>query len=68
MADCAALPALFFSSVVHPFGSGHAPVAAYLDRLLERPSIRRTLSQAQPYFEMFPYRESMPARYFEPFL
>lgn len=68
MADCAALPALFFSSVVRPFGPEHAPVTAYLDRLIERPSVRRTLAEAQPYFELFPYRDAMPTRYLEAFL
>lgn len=63
LADCAAFPALFFASIVHPFGPDHAPIAAYLDRLLERPSIRRVLREAQPYFEMFPYRAEMPARF-----
>lgn len=63
LADCAAFPALFFASVVHPFGTEHGAMAVYLDRLLERPSVRRVLAEAQPYFEMFPYRSDMPARY-----
>lgn len=66
MADCAALPALFFASVVHPFAPAQAETAAYLERLLRRPSVRRVLAQAQPYFDMFPYRDAMPKRFLEP--
>ena len=63
LADCAALPGLFFASIVHPFPDDRTHLAAYLDRLLERPSVRRVLSEAQPYFSMFPYRDAMPARW-----
>ena len=66
MADCAALPALFFASIVHPFASDQHHASSYLERLLQRPSVRRVLSEAQPYFNMFPYRDAMPARYLEP--
>ena len=65
MADCAALPALFFASVVQPFDSAQVNLASYLDRLLERPSVKRTIGEAQPYFSMFPYRAAMPPRYLE---
>ena len=63
LADCAAAPALFFTSVIHPFDAGLGNLQAYLDRLLERPSFRRVIAEAQPYFSMFPYREAMPERY-----
>jgi glutathione S-transferase len=66
MADCAALPALFFASIVHPFSPDQQHLAVYLERLLQRPSVRRVLAEAQPYFSMFPYREAMPARYLGP--
>ena len=65
MADCAALPALFFASIVHPFPLELRGLDAYLDRLFERPSVQRVISEAQPYFSMFPYRDAMPARYLE---
>lgn len=67
IADCAAAPALFFASIVHPFGSGQASIAAYLDRLLARPSVRQALEEARPYFSMFPYADAMPARYKQAF-
>jgi glutathione S-transferase len=66
MADCAAMPALFFASIVHPFAPEQQYTNAYLERLLQRPSVRRVLAEAQPYFSMFPYREAMPTRYFAP--
>ena len=66
MADCSALPALFFATIVHPIGDHHPMSRDYLDRLLERPSVRRVLSEAQPYFKFFPYREAMPVRFLEP--
>ena len=54
MADCAAAPALFYAAKVEPFGKGHEVAAAYLARLVERPSFARVIEEAQPYFEMFP--------------
>jgi glutathione S-transferase len=54
MADCAAAPALFYADKVMPFGATHKHAAAYLRRLMQRPSFARVLQEAQPYFEMFP--------------
>jgi glutathione S-transferase len=66
MADCSALPALFFATIVHPAGDDRPQLHAYFERLLARPSVRRVLSEAQPYFGFFPYRDHMPARFLEP--
>ena len=55
MADCAAAPALFYANKVEPFGDGHPAVKRYHDRLLERPSVARVITEAQPYFRLFPY-------------
>ena len=63
LADCAAAPALFYASIVHPFGSDHRNLTLYRDRLLERPSVKRVIAEARPYFQMFPYRNAMPERY-----
>lgn len=63
MADCSALPALFFASVVCPFREDQQQLAAYLERLLQRPSIERVIAEARPYFKFFPYREAMPKRF-----
>lgn len=54
LADCAALPALFYANRVVPLAAEHRNVVAYLDRLKERPSIARVLEEAEPYFQMFP--------------
>ncbi|MGO1080938.1 glutathione S-transferase family protein [Inquilinus sp. CA228] len=63
MADCAASPALFYASMVHPFEPDYANLAAYFERLQARPSMRRTLREARPWFSNFPYREAMPDRF-----
>lgn len=65
MADCSALPALFFASIVHPFREDQQQLAAYLERLLQRPSVERVIAEAQPYFKFFPYKEAMPKRFLD---
>jgi glutathione S-transferase len=54
MADCAAAPALFYADKVMPLADMHRNAAAYLQRLMQRPSFARVLQEAQPYFRMFP--------------
>ena len=54
MADCAAAPALFYANMVLPFSDTHKNVAAYFDRLMQRPSFIRVVKEAQPYFKLFP--------------
>jgi glutathione S-transferase len=54
LADCAAAPALFYANTVVPFAETHKNLAAYLDRLMTRPSFARVLEEAQPYFNLFP--------------
>jgi glutathione S-transferase len=54
MVDCAAAPALYYANRVLPFGDTHENAAAYLDRLLRRPSFARVLEEAQPYQVLFP--------------
>lgn len=54
MADCAAAPALFYADKVMRFGDTHRHAAAYLARLMERPSFARVLREARPYLELFP--------------
>lgn len=65
IADCAAAPGLFFASIVQPFSESQTRLSRYFERLLERPSVRRTLADARPYFSMFPYRDAMPERFLE---
>jgi len=54
MADCAAAPPLFYIDKVFPLGGTHKNAAAYLRRLLDRPSYARAIEEAKPYFSMFP--------------
>jgi glutathione S-transferase len=63
IADCSAAPALFYSSIVHPFGEGERNLAAYFERLMARPSVARVIAEARPYFAMFPYKEAIPNRF-----
>ena len=65
LADCAATPALFYAGIVAPWGEEQGALGAYFERLVARPSVARTLSEARPFFEYFPYRELMPARFLE---
>ena len=53
MADCAAAPALFYAAMAVPFGE-HRSVAAYLERLKQRPAIARVIREAEPYFKFVP--------------
>jgi glutathione S-transferase len=54
MADCAAVPALFYADKVSPLAETYPNVAAYLGRLTQRPSYARALNEAEPYFQFFP--------------
>jgi glutathione S-transferase len=54
LADCAAAPALFYGSMVEPFGGGQNNLAGYFERLKARPSFARVLKEAEPYFSMVP--------------
>jgi glutathione S-transferase len=54
MADCAAASPLFYANKLMPFGATHRNVAAYFERLLERPSYARALAESEPYLKFFP--------------
>ena len=54
LADCAALPALFYGGTVEAFGAERPQLAAYLERLKARPAVARVLAEAEPYFKMVP--------------
>jgi glutathione S-transferase len=54
LADCAALPALFYGDKVAPFAKRWSNVAAYFERLKGRPSVERVLAEAAPDMQMFP--------------
>lgn len=54
MADCAAAPSLFYADKIIPLKPDHPKIAAYLGRLVRRPSFMRVLKEAKPYLDMFP--------------
>lgn len=55
LADCAALPALFYADYAVSL-AGRPDLAAYLGRLKARPSVARVLEEAEPFFQYFPLR------------
>lgn len=55
MADCAAAPTLFYTNMaVMQLGESYKHVAAYLDRLLKRPSFARAVKEAEPFLSWVP--------------
>lgn len=63
LADCSAAPALFYADLVAPVRA-HKNIAAYLDRVLKRPSMARTLKEGRAtLMEGFPYRKEYLASY-----
>ncbi|WP_407115044.1 glutathione S-transferase family protein [Bradyrhizobium sp. LMG 9283] len=54
LADCSALPALFYANNVEPIGADRSNISSYLERLKVRPSVVRVLREAEPYLGMFP--------------
>jgi glutathione S-transferase len=63
LADCAAAPALFYARTLEPLPAHTPHLRAYFERLVERPSVRRTLQQARPYFDHYPFAEALEARW-----
>lgn len=66
IADCAALPSLFFAETLMPFTASHANLTAYFERLLALPSVARVLKEAEPYFQYYPYKEKLSERFYKP--
>lgn len=56
LADCAALPALFYADYGVSL-DGWPILRAYLERLKARPSIARVLTEAEPWFQYFPLKD-----------
>lgn len=54
LADCAAMPSLFYANKVAPFAEDYPILTAYLSRLQLRSSVTRVLREAEPYLHMFP--------------
>lgn len=54
LADCAAMPALYYADKVQAFEGRWPLCLAYLERLKTRPSVQRVLTEAEPFFQYFP--------------
>lgn len=54
LADCAAVPALFYADKVEPFEGRWPHALALFERLKARPSVARVLREAEPYLQYFP--------------
>ncbi|TGK87708.1 glutathione S-transferase family protein [Leptospira noumeaensis] len=63
MADCSAVPALFYADTILSFRSTHPKLTVYFESLLERPSVKRTIAEAEPYFYLYPLFDKIPKRF-----
>jgi glutathione S-transferase len=63
LADCAAAPALFFASTLEPLPGDATGLHRYFERLVTRPSFRRVIDEAQPYFHLYPFADAIPDRF-----
>ena len=56
LADCAALPALYYADYAVSLDAWPGS-SAYLERLKARPSVARVLAEAEPFFQYFPLKD-----------
>jgi glutathione S-transferase len=63
MADCAAMPPLFYADAVHPYRATNPALATYFERLMSRPSAQRVIREAQPWLQYFPFVDSLEPRF-----
>jgi len=63
MADCAAMPALFYADAVHPYRAAYPALAAYFERLVNRPSVQPVVREAQPWLQYFPFADALEQRF-----
>lgn len=56
LADCAALPALYYADYAVSLDASPG-LRAYLERLKTRPSVARVLAEAEPWFQYFPLKD-----------
>lgn len=66
MADCAAMPPLFYVEAMHPYRAAHPALAAYFERLLLRPSVQRVIREARPWLQYFPFADALEPRFRDP--
>lgn len=65
MADCAAMPPLFYVEAIHPYRAAHPALAAYFERLLLRSSVQRVIREAQPWLRYFPFADALEPRFLD---
>ena len=63
MADCAALPPLFYVDSMHPYRASYPALAAYFERLAARSSVERVIREAQPWLQYFPFADALEPRF-----
>lgn len=66
MADCAAAPALFYAMTLVPLTETHQRLAAYAERVMQRPSVARVLNEARPFFRYYPFHDALPPEFQKP--
>lgn len=54
LADCSAAPALWYATRNAPLEGQFPRIAAYLERLNQRPSFARAVKESEPLFHMYP--------------
>lgn len=63
LADCAAMPPLFYLQAIAPYAASHPNISAYFERMLERPCYARALDGAKPFLKYFPFADALPSRF-----
>ena len=63
IADCAAMPPLFYLDAIHPYRSAYRALAAYFERLAARASVQRVIREAQPWLRYFPFHDALEPRF-----
>jgi glutathione S-transferase len=54
LADCAGAPALFYGDLIEPIPEEQGALRAYSYRLMDRPSVKRAIEGAKPFFRFYP--------------
>ncbi len=63
LADCACAPGLFFACTLEAFPAELVRLHGYFDRLMEKPSVKRVLTDAKPYLHFYPFHSAIAARF-----
>ncbi len=66
LADCAAAPSLFYAVAYVAFPDGSARSSAYFERLMEQGDVAAVVDAARPWLGMFPGRDGLARRFYDP--